>query len=633
MSKKNRKERSSGYLNADNMPVLKKLFWIIPVLTLIIYLSISRHDFLNYDDDWMIYENTYVTNFSFEQVKLLFTEFYRGQYSPVSMTLIGSTHSIANGNPLVLKLVGLFLHIICIFLIYILFSKISNNQRLSIIATAFFALHPVQVESVAWLSASLKIGPYAVFTLAGLVYWVKYLNDEKIKFYIASLFFMILSCFSKEQAFVFPLYLILITFLLKNEIFLKKRILELIPFGVVAILFVVITYFAVKSNTQVQGNQFSLPEKLLLMSYSFVSYLKLMLFPVNLAPFYNTPETINSIKGLLLYPIITLALIALILWSIKRNKILLFGISFFLISIVLTFALQIVSIRDSLIYDRYLYLGLPGFFLAIIVASESILRRKLSIFFILILIIYAAGTIKRVGVFKNSETIWTDAIAKNYKNPLAYNNRGHYYRQNNQIEKALADYNEALKIDPNYYLTLNNRGKVYFDRGQIDIAMADFNKCLSIAPSFVNALGNRGATHAAKNNFEAALADLNRAIELEPVNLNALSNRSLTFYSMNEFEKAAGDITTYLTVKPDDADMLNLRSLSLNQLGRDMEALTDLNRAIELMPSQGVFWQNRSYLFNKAGDMASALRDLKQAQALGIQVNPAYLQMLQQNAR
>ena len=629
MSKKKRKAGIAKSIDWENNAIYRKVFWIIPLVTFFVYISIIGQEFVNYDDDWMIYDNTYVTDFNPEKAKLLFTEFYQGQYSPVSMALIATAYTIGSGKPIALKLTGLLLHLISIILIFRLFSVMTGNLRLALLSAAFFALHPVQVEAVAWVSASIKIGTYAVFTLAGLIFWVKYLRDEKISFYLLSLFFMILSCFSKEQAFVFPLYLILITYSMKNEIFIKKRILELIPFGLVAILFLVITYFAVNSNIQVQLNQFSLTEKLLLMSYSFVAYLKLMLFPVNLAPFYNAPETINSIKGLLLYPIITFAIIAIILWSIKRSKILLFGISFFLISIALTYALQIISIRDSLIYDRYLYLGLPGFIIAVMAGAEIMFKRKLSVIFLLVLAIFSVASFQRVKVFQTSETLWTDAINKKYNNPLAYNNRGHYYRLNNNIQKALADYNQALSINPNYYLALNNRGKIYFDQGQIGLALEDFNKSLSVSPDYVGALNNRGAAHAANDDLVAALTDLNRAIELKQNNLDALLNRTLVFSYSNQFENAIADATAYLKLKPDDADMLNIRSLAYNRLDRDAESLTDLDRAIELLPSQGIFWRNRSYFFNKMGNIPDALRDIKQAQSLGTEVSQDYIHMLQ----
>jgi tetratricopeptide (TPR) repeat protein len=366
------------------------------------------------------------------------------------------------------------------------------------------------------------------------------------------------------------------------------------------------------------------------MAYSLMAYLKIMIMPVNLAPFYNTPESVNEIRGLFFYLLLTLGFIALTIWSAKKQKLILFGIMFFFISISLSFALQIVSIRDSLIYDRYLYLALPGFFLALMILLNRIFKRDFSLLLVLILVPFVYGTVQRVQVFSNSETLWTDAINKNYNNPLAYNNRGHFYRQNDRIDEALADYNEALKINPNYYLSLNNRGKVYFDRGQVDQAMADFNKSLSVAPRFVSALSNRGAAHAARGDFDASLVDLNLALEIEPLNTNSLSNRALIYYSLNQFENAIADITTYLSVKPDDADMLNLRSLCYNRLDRDQEALADLNRAIQLTPSQGVFWQNRSFLLNKMGDKTGALRDIRQAEALGVQVNPSFLQMLQQ---
>jgi protein O-mannosyl-transferase len=631
MAQGKRKTHHAVVQQPDNHPDYRKFFWLICGLLLLIFFSMIGQEFVNYDDDWMIYENNFVTELSRENLAQLFSTFYYGQYSPLSMLILSLVFKIGSGNVIVFKTGAILIHLINAILVFGIFRKLFSDIRSGLIAMAFFAVHPVQIESIAWLSASYKVGIFALFTLAGLYFWIKYLENKKVSFYVLAVVMMISACFSKEQALIFPLFIILISWYKGIKILRLNEILKFVPFAAVSLVFVIVSFLAVASRAEVKVADYSLIERIFFLSYSFISYLRLLFLPINLAPFYGFPE--SDFSGYIFYPILTAVALFIIYWAIKTDRRVLFTFLFFFVSLLLTFALQVVSIRDTLYADRYLYLGVPAFFLGIVYSIEHLAKKRINTMILVVVLLLSLISFNRVRVFKNSETLWTDAINKNYNNPLAYNNRGHHYRQINQIEKALADYNEALKINPNYHLTLNNRGKVYFDRGQLDIALADFDKCLSIAPSYVNALSNRGAAHAAKNNFEAALADLNRAIELEPGNLNALSNRSLTFYSMNEFEKSAGDISTFLSFKPDDADMLNLRSLSLNQLGRDKEALTDLNRAIELMPLQGVFWQNRSFLFNKMGDQTSALRDIRQAQTLGLQINPAYLQMLQQNAQ
>jgi protein O-mannosyl-transferase len=621
--------------DVKNMPVngiFKQKEWFflaaILVITFIVFSPSIFHDFVNYDDDWMIYENKFVTEFNWENIKGLFTTFYYGQYSPFSMIIIGMVYQLGAGSVLAMKLGSLVLHLINAFLVFHIFRKLFSDLRIGLIAMAFFAIHPVQVESVAWLSASYKVGIFALFSLAGIYFWIRFLETNKITFYMGALLLMILSCFAKEQALIFPLFILLISYYKGVKLFSLKELIRFLPFALVSLAFVIVSYMAVASRAEVNVSDYALIERIYFLSYSFISYLRLLIIPVNLAPFYGFPESTSA--GYFIFPILSAIALFIMYLGAKSDKKVLWAYAFYIISLLLTFALLIVSIRDTLYADRYLYLGVPAFFTGLILYLERITRKNLTLPVTLVVIVFSIMAFTRVQAFKNSETLWTDAINKKYNNPLAYNNRGHYYRQNNQIDKAISDYNEALKINPNYHLSLNNRGKIYFDRGQVDLAMTDFNKSISIAPNYVSALSNRGAAHASKNDFETALIDLNKALDLDPQNTNALSNRSLTWYSLNNFDKAAEDVSAYLRLKPDDADMLNLRSLCYNRLDRDQEALADLNRAIMLIPSQGVFWQNRSFLLNKMGDRAGALRDIQQAQALGIQVNQAYLSRLQE---
>lgn len=610
----------------------RKQEWLILIsllaITFIVLSPALLHDFVNYDDDWMIYENKFITDFNWNNIKDLFSTYYYGQYSPVSMIIIGLVYQFGSGSVLIMKLGSLLIHLSNVFLVFHIFRKLFSDFRIGLIAMAFFAIHPVQVESVAWLSASYKVGVFALFSLSGIYFWIRFLDTKKFKFYIGTVILMILSCFAKEQALIFPLFIILISYYKDVSIFSYKELIRFFPFAIVSLIFVIVSYSAVASRTEVTASDYTLIERIYFLSYSFISYLKLLFIPLRLAPFYGFPESTSA--GYVIFPILSVIALFIMYLGAKSDKKVLWSYVFFIISLLLTFALLIVSIRDTLYADRYLYLGVPAFFTGLIIYLEKISRKNLIFPVSLFIILFSIMSFSRVQVFKNSETLWTDAINKNYNNPLAYNNRGHYYRQNNQIDKAIADYNEALKINPNYYLSLNNRGKIYFDRGQMDLAMADFNKCLSVAPDYVNALGNRGAAYAANNDFQTALIDLNKALNLDPQNINALSNRSLTWYSLNDFDNAVADLSTYLILKPDDADMFNLRSLSYNRLDKDQEALADLNRAIQLNPSQGIFWQNRSYLLNKMGDKTGALRDIKQAEALGIQINPTYVQLLQQ---
>jgi protein O-mannosyl-transferase len=617
------KEQKVNRQQKSNVKFSGKYVWVVAILAFLVFTPLFNQEFINYDDDWMIYENPYVTGFSPQTIKMVFSDFYFGQYSPVSMVIIGMVHHLGGGEVLPFKIAGFFIHLINAFLVFLLLKNIFQDKRIALVGMAFFAIHPVQVESVAWLSASFKVGIFAMFSLASLYCWERFTILRKYLYYFGALLFMVVACFAKEQALVLPLFMLLISWYNKIRIFSLKNLLHYLPFLLVSLVFVIVTYLAVSSRTEVQLQQYTFGQRVYYLTYSFIEYFRLLLFPVNLSLFYGIPNASTFEK--VAFPLLTAGLIFFCYRLSRSHREVAFALLFVLISLILTFALQLVALRESLHADRYLYLAVPMFYIAVMLIAEKRFRFNLNIPLLVLLIVFSGLSFLRAQKFENSEVLWTDAIENGYKNPLAYNNRGHYYRQQNKAALALRDYEEALKINPRYFRTLNNRGKILFDQGQVDVAMEDFNKALSIAPDFVSALSNRGAAFAAKGNFEAALTDLDKAIRLDSTDKNAYSNRALVYYYTNRFGDAIRDVNRYLVLVPGDADMHNLRALAYRQDDQLDKAMEDFNAAITLNASQGAFYQNRSFLWFAMGNLPEAHKDILRAQQLGVTVDPGYL--------
>ncbi|MGE5355132.1 MAG: tetratricopeptide repeat protein [Deltaproteobacteria bacterium] len=627
--KKNKKRPPQKVIKQKNQAFFKYKFLLIPVIAFtVFFLSVFNHEFINFDDVWMIYENIFVTDFSAENLKSLFSSFYFGQYSPLAMSITMLAYQIGSGSVMILKLGGIIIHILNIILVYFIFNRLIKNEKWAIFITVFFAFHPVQVESVVWLSAVYKIGIFSFFTLLGLLSWLKFRESEKIIFYILSIFSMVLACFSKEQALVFPLYLLLINFF-QGDNFLNKKQIATIPFFVISLIFVWVTFNAAQSRTEVLINNYSIVERAFFLCFSFLSYLKLIFLPFDLEPFYLFPQNPIGFSKYLIFLSLTLIVVAFMFYSGRKDKRIALGYLFFIISVLATFAIQIASVRDTLYADRYLYLGVPAIIFAFLFSLEILIKVDLKYLLLFLSIILTGLTIQRIGVFKNSETLWTDSINKNHKNYFSLNNRGHYYRQKNLIDKALQDYNEALKMKPDYYLSLNNRGKIYFDQGQLENAMQDYNKCLKIAPNYAVALSNRGAAHGAIGQVDYAIKDLNRALELEPNNYDALSNRGFAYYQKGEYAKTISDYKHFLELKPDNADIINTIGLCYLQLKDPEKAFIHLRKAISLEPEKGAFYLNMSLAYFQKSNWIKALEFARQAQSKGMNVEQGYIRQLE----
>jgi Flp pilus assembly protein TadD len=602
----------------------------ILIITLILFSPTFKYGFVNWDDDVNVTNNQNITKLDKQSIQAIFSESIIGGYNPLTTLSFAVEYKIWGLKPGVYHTNNVILHLVCTLLVYLLLRQLGMNYFIAALTALLFGIHPLRVESVAWVTERKDV-LYSMFFLLSTIAYVAYRKTKNLLYYSLSLLIFIFSLLSKIQAVSLPLSLIAIDLLIDKR-FNWKLLLNKIPFLILsAITGIVGIYFLQQQGSLETGTVLPFFQRIFIGSYSLLVYLVKAFVPYEMSAIYPAPDKL-TIMHYLSMPIVLLS--GYLIWKIKKLRIkIIAGTLFFLFNIM--FMLQVVGAGQGYLADRFTYIPYLGlFFIAAFILNSLIsgaFKTGVWAFVIIYMLILAGITIQRVKVWENSETLFTDVISKYPKVAVAHNNMGKYFRETNQYDKAIASYSKSLEIDPKGYVTYSNRGKALFDKGRVDEALSDFNNCLAINPDYVEALSNRGAALASKNRFKDALVDLDKAIKLDPANINAYSNRSLAYYYTNEFEKAINDITTYLKLSPDDADMINIRALCYAQLRRNDEALADYNRSIELKPSQGIFYQNRSFYYNLNGDKQRALNDILKAQELGVEVNTEYLKLLQGN--
>jgi protein O-mannosyl-transferase len=364
---------------------------------------------------------------------------------------------------------------------------------------------------------------------------------------------------------------------------------------------------------------------------------------VNLSAYYTYPLK-GSIPVFYFATPIFAVLVLAALWVFwkRGQRTIVFGIVFFAANIFLPLMSEVLSVRDVMMADRYLYVPAIGFFLLVAYALGELLRSKPQLRpaiwsgLVAYGLLLAALTWQRGQVWGNSVTLFTDVINKGQLpsggiDPflsMPFNNRGVARKQSGDRAGALADFNQAIALNPKDPKPWLNRADLHFDAGEFEAAMPDYNKALEVDPKNAHAYANRGASYGAQNKFDLALRDLNRAIELDPMLADAFGNRALLYANTKRFAEELADIDRYLRIKPDDADMMNMRALALIELNRSPEAESELDRAIQISPSTGAFYLNRSHLYQRTGRKARALDDAQRAESLGVRVDPQYLNSL-----
>lgn len=620
----------------------KRIKWLLAILLLafIALTPVLQSEFINYDDDVYVTENPLIQRLD---IAGLFSGFYMNQYSPLAMGIMGLEFKISS-NPVFIKTASVLLHLLITCLLFKLLSLLFNRAEYILIPTALFALHPMQVESVAWTAASMKIGSYALFFIASLICYVQYLQKKQIGYLCLSLLLFLFSCFSKEQAIALTILIFSIDYFKGRSFGDKKVWLEKIPFLAVAILFGIITLKASSSSGESQSTvlSYSLASRLLISNFSVFAYIGKMLVPMQLSAFvtYPLPNEINAAYY------ISLAGLPVLLYTLysalkKNNKILVFGIVFFLVNIGLPILSQLMGARDVMMADRYVYLPLVGFSIMLVVLLIY-LKEKLNIaspLFYGVCIGYAlilsACSFSRATVWHDSVSLFTDVIEKGNKDgkytpflSLPFNNRGIALKKQGDYDAALQDYNTAAQINPADPKSYANRGNIYFDKQDPKKAILDYNKSLAISPTQAIVLSSRGAAYGMLGKLDSAILDLTRSIELEPFSRNTYMNRSLAYYNTGKFNEALKDITRHMEINPGDITAHGQRGLIYLNLGDMNKALPNMNTAITLQPQAGANYLNRSLVYKSLGNKKAAKQDAIRARELGMQVPEEYLKEL-----
>lgn len=349
----------------------------IALITFLVYLPVLDKDFATRDDRWMVYANPDVLKLSNSTINHAFTTIYNGQYSPFNTLYYAIIYFYAGPNPFWFNLFSLLIHIgnglivykILMELLMIGTSVAYDEKRTESIEVAFFstlvfAVHPVQVESVAWISAS-KIVLSSLFILIGLYSYLKYHSTRRPIYYSCTVVCFLLALGCKEQSVVFPVLILLIDiFILKTRILSRRYILLATPLFLIALCY---GFFSIKVQDigfqdLLTKEYYPFWQRIVLSFYTIMDYLFKIFAPINLEQFYKFPMAPGQILPgkYIFYPIVFFSLVFLILKVFIKNKNLFaFGLLFFLANIAL--ALHIFPMgRRAIMADRYLYLAIIG---------------------------------------------------------------------------------------------------------------------------------------------------------------------------------------------------------------------------------------------------------------------------------
>jgi tetratricopeptide (TPR) repeat protein len=607
------------------------------VITILVFLPSLRNGFVNWDDDRYLTNNTAVQHISPANIGKIFSSFLVDDYTyePLTVLSYSPEYHFFKLNPGVYHATNLVLYLFNCLLVFWLIYILSRSMAVAVMTALLFGIHPLHVESVAWIAGRKDI-LCGLFFLSAMIAYVYHLRQTRLsKPYYFSLIFFVLSLLAKAMAITLPFVLFLLDYFVDRK---DKKIsfANKIPFFMLSLIFGGIAVFArfssMNSGAAIHHlHSLSYLDKFLNANFIISFYLIKLLIPIKLSSFY--PYQLSLIKPwpiiFMIAPIFSMISGLTIFIFKKTSKKTVFSALFFLIMILPV--LQFVQTGLAMVADRYMYLPSLGIFYGI---SEGIFwfytrskryeSKSMLIFFSILLIsigcALGALTWKRCGVWKDSSTLWGDVLNNDPNSAVAYNGLGEFFVEKGKQTEAVALFSKAIEIDPDFFEAYNHRGNVYVRRGSLDQALLDFSKALEIKPNYADAYNNKGDVYARRGNLDQALLDYSKAIGIKPECVEAYSNRGNAYVSRGNFDQAILDFNKAIEINPDYAEVYNNRGIVYARRGSLDRAILDYNKAIEIKFDYAEAYNNRGNAYSRRGNLDRAILDYNRA----IEINPIY---------
>ncbi len=591
---------------------------LLTVAVLLVFGQTLRHEFINCDDDLYVYNNPQVTKgLTLTGIVWALTHNHAGFWHPltsISHMLDCQLYGLNAGGH---HLTNVLLHAVTAILLFLVLRRmmgLRSNNSIGAAATqagtlwssafvaAVFAIHPLRVESVAWVAERKDVLSGLFFMLTLLAY-VRYVEKSKVQspkskvWYGLMLLFFALGLMSKQMLVTLPFVLLLLDYwpLERFTIYdlrftIPRLLLEKLPLFLLAIA-ASFTAFLTQNSYGAMVTPEGLPLGLRLANglVSYLTYILKMFWPDNLAVFYPYPARVPTWEIAVAGALLLFITMQAVMFA-QRRPYLLVGWLWYLGMLVPVIGLVQVGAQSHA--DRFTYLPQIGLYLVVVWAIRDLAaswrwrRQVLGVAAFSVMAVLMACAWKQTSYWRNSETLWTHTLACTSGNYLAHSNLGDVVMGQGRFTEAIEHFQKAIEIKPGYAAAYNNLGTAFLNQGRLDEAAEYYHRALEIYPGFAESHNNLGLLLARQGRTAEAMEHYQRAIELNP-------NRA-EFY-------------------------INLGNLFATQ-GRSAEAIAQLHRAIDLNPDYPEAHYNLGMAFGTLGHLDEAVRQYRKA----IKIKPDY---------
>ena len=616
---------------------------IIVAVALVVFAPLFSSAFVNWDDPGLVTENPLILDLSSGNIKAMFDLGSIQQfkhYLPLVLLSYAVEYQLAGLNPAVFHATNVLLHIANSLLLLWLIARLTKKAPIAFVTAMLFAVHPMHIESVAWITER-KDMLSTLFFLASLASYAIYLERARKPVYLLGAFVaMVLSLLAKSMAVSIPIVLILMDSL-KGRKITTKSLRDKIPFALVSVGAAVtafssqymITEEGIRSGSADLGAM-TFVERFFVACYNVVFYIGKLIWPADLSVLYTGPVGSSLPWHYLLAPLVVglLVLVVVFLQRRVRLPLMIFGLLFFVATLLPV--VQLIPVGVAPQADRFVYIPSIGLFLLAGMGVEALFRRlrerseQLGLVFAGLVVvtigIYAYEARIRTNDWHDSIALWTAEIARQDPHPMAFVQRGQALAQEERHEEALRDYTSAIERDSTLVLAFNNRGNTYARMTDFNRAFLDYNKAIALDSTYADAYLNRGYAYSLVGNVERALRDVSRAAEITPFSPRPYAYRARLLLSAGDVQNAVVDFSRAIALNPSSAALYAERGDVFFKTARFTNAITDYTMALELGLVNEVITTNRGSALANIGRYDAAIQDF----TIALQINPRYVNAL-----
>ncbi|MGD0573648.1 MAG: tetratricopeptide repeat protein [Sedimentisphaerales bacterium] len=653
-------------------------YFVLILGTLLVFRQVHNFAFVNYDDTDYVYENPHVLNgLTGDGIIWAFTTNHTANWHPLTWLSLMLDCQLFGANPGWMHLVNLLLHIANTLLLFALLRKMTGALWPSAFVAAAFAIHPMHVESVAWI-AERKDVLSTLFLLLTLAAYVSYVKRRSLFRYMLTVLLFALGLLVKPMLVTLPILLLLLDYWplerirgLRTEdrerktegVFQKlsagQLIAEKIPFIALSLVSSVITFLVqLRGSAVAHIDALSLKARIANAFISYTRYTGKLFWPQNLAVFYPFDADSFAFWQVVMCVLLLLVISIFVICFGRNQKYLPVGWFWFVATLVPV--IGFVQVGQQALADRYTYLPYTGLFIMIAWGLPELLskskwpQKKIGIGLSMVIVLTTLGicTHQQVSYWNNSFTLFSHAIEVTQNNYIAYNNLGVAYNSVGRYQDAIEAYKQtirikpdhetyfnlgvacgklgrqqdeveaykqAIRIKPDYALAYINLGDAYNNLGRYQDAIETYKRVIIIKPDYAEAYFNLGVAYGELGHQQDEIEAYKQAIRIKPDYAEAYYNLGVSYEDLGRYQDAVEAYKQTIRIKPDYSEAYINLGITCYKLGRYQDAIETYKQAIRIKPDYAEAHYHLGVAYLVTGDKGLALEEYKILKTLDVE--------------